>query len=486
MLVADDSPTSLSLVSGVLEQRGYVVVSARDGLEAMEAVYREWPDVVLLDVVMPRMNGFQVCRMLKLDEDTRHLPVVMLTSKDLPADQYWGLQTGADAYVTKEQPIEMVLETVDRILAGRDGNGMAHRRRGKGRVLSPIEVLSRLSEILDRKLYEATILGEVSKLAWSAKDLEQTTREIMALLGKLFGFRVACMVVPTDEARQGETIWMVRTSLSQETLRGCEQELSALLLERGAVPDGGAGLRRRLVLAPGAVLTDGEPGGEPLGRFLAVPLGSGEYQKGLLGLWGGEKGIDSPESLRIVQMVANAAYVVLENARLYQELARLASTDGLTGLANYRKFQEELEKEFQRSRRTGEPLSLLMIDLDDFKAINDTFGHKMGDQVLQAVASSFAGNARQYDLVARYGGEEFAVILPATDSGGAVEMGERLRLLVRAVAGRMKLQRLSASVGVASYPHPSITDAQGLVVEADSALYSAKAEGKDRVRVSAA
>ena len=102
VLVADDSQTSLALVRDFLEHNGYEVVAARDGLEAMEAAYKESPDLVLLDVVMPRMNGYQVCRMLKLDEHTSHIPVVMLTSKDQPSDQYWGLQTGADCYVTKE------------------------------------------------------------------------------------------------------------------------------------------------------------------------------------------------------------------------------------------------------------------------------------------------------------------------------------------------------------------------------------------------
>ncbi|HEX2922550.1 MAG TPA: response regulator, partial [Chloroflexota bacterium] len=100
VLVADDSQTSLALVRDFLERSGYEVVTARDGLEAIEAVYRENPDLVVLDVVMPRMTGYQVCRMLKLDEQTQHIPVVMLTSRDQPADQYWGLQTGADCYVT--------------------------------------------------------------------------------------------------------------------------------------------------------------------------------------------------------------------------------------------------------------------------------------------------------------------------------------------------------------------------------------------------
>ncbi len=483
VLVADDSQTSLALVRDLLETNSYEVVTARDGLEAMDAAYRENPDVVLLDVVMPRMNGYQACRMLKLDERTSHIPVIMLTSKDQPADHYWGLQTGADSYVTKEQPLKMVLESVEKVLTGRERRSEAAPSPAEGHTSSAVDLLSRLNEILDRKLYEATILGEVSKLAWSATDLDRTTKEVMSLFGKLFDFQLACMMVPEDKSRAGELIWMVRSNLPTSALAVCEEQLLAILTERCSAPPDRRALKRRTVLAAGVRVDPGK-GGQPVpSSCYTVPLGSRGYDTGIFGLWGSERVLASQESLQIVGMLANAAYVVLDNARLYQEMQRLATTDELTGLANYRRFQEALEREFQRSRRTGEPMAVLMIDLDDFKFINDAFGHKMGDQVLQTVAAAFMGSARQYDLVARYGGEEFAVILPGTNARGVVEMGERLRLLVRTVAGRMNLERLSASVGGAVYPNGRIPDAQRLVREADAALYRAKAEGKDRVRL---
>ncbi len=483
VLVADDSQTSLALVRDLLESNDFQVISARDGLEAMEAAYREKPDVVLLDVVMPRMNGYQVCRMLKLDEQTSQIPVVMLTSKDLPADQYWGLQTGADAYVTKEQPLKMVLQAVETVLGNRERSSIGDGDHAVGQATSAVDLLSRLNDILDRKLYEATILGEVSKLAWSAPDLERTSRETMGLFGKLFDFRLACMLVLADKSRAGELIWMVRSTMSSSSLNAAEEQLLSLLAERGGLAPDRRSLRRRTVVAPGVRVISGEEGATPLGTCHTVPLGSRDHETGVFALWGSERVLASQESLQIVGLLANSAYVVLDNARLYQEMHRLASTDELTGLANYRQFQESLEREFQRSRRTGEAVSVLMMDLDDFKSINDAFGHKTGDQVLQTVAAAFTGSARQYDLIARYGGEEFAVILPGTGARGAVEMGERLRLLVRTVAGRMNLERLSASVGAAVYPNRAITDAQALVREADAALYRAKAEGKDRVRL---
>lgn len=483
MLVADDSQTSLSLVRDLLESNGFVVIAARDGIEAMEAVYREGPDAVVLDVVMPRMNGYQVCRMLKLDEETSHLPVVMLTSRDQPADLYWGLQTGADGYVTKEQPLKTVLEAVSTILEQRNGRDSRSTKTLVGRPTSAVDLLTRLNDILDRKLYEATILGEISKLAWSATDLDLTTRKIMELFGKLFDFDQACMVVRGGKSRAAELLSMVRVSMPENALKGREETILSVLAANSPAPVAIPLMHRSVVLAPEVRLgPEFSDPSEPR-PCLTVPLGSQDYESGIFALWCKERAKVSPESLQIVGMLANAAYVVLENARLYEQMERLASTDELTGLANYRQFQEVLEREFQRSRRTGESMAVLILDLDDFKGINDAFGHKCGDQVLQGVAAAFMGSARQYDLVARYGGEEFAVVLPGSNTRGAVEMGERLRLLVRTVAARMKLDRLSTSVGAAVYPHSRITDAQGLVREADAALYRAKREGKNRVRL---
>ena len=484
VLVADDSPTSLAVVSDLLARDGHEVIVARDGLEAMELALRQLPDVVVLDVMMPRMNGYQVCRMLKLDEQTGHIPVVMLTSRDQPADQYRGLQTGADMYVTKEQPLEAVSGAVStllsRVQAAAGGRPPAVPTRPPG----PVELLSRLNEVLDRKLYEATVLTEVSRLAWSADDDDRTAREIMALFGKLFDFSLACMLVHGDSSRPTELLWMVRSPLSAATLASCERQVLGSCARSGEVPTDEQRVTRRTVAASNIHVTSNEGASQVRDDYHIVPLGGHGRGAGLFALWCSERCAVSSESQQTIELLANAAFAVLDNARLYQELRRLATTDGLTGLANYRQFQESLEREFQRSRRSGQPMAVLMLDLDDFKAINDAFGHKRGDQVLQAISAAFARSARQYDLVARYGGEEFGVILPGTSAKGALEMAERLRLLVRTVARRMNMESLSVSVGIAVYPRAGIRDADGLVHEADAALYRAKAEGKDRVWLS--
>jgi diguanylate cyclase (GGDEF)-like protein len=175
--------------------------------------------------------------------------------------------------------------------------------------------------------------------------------------------------------------------------------------------------------------------------------------------------------------------VAIENVALHEQLQRQATVDELTGLANHRRFQDALREEVTRTRRSGSPLSLVLLDIDDFKAVNDSFGHRHGDQVLQAVSATVSEACRVTDEPARYGGEELAVILRETDLEGAVTIAENLRRAVEAIAvpaPEGDPTRVTVSVGVSALG--AATDDQGLLIEAaDVALYEAKRTGKNRV-----
>jgi diguanylate cyclase (GGDEF)-like protein len=192
----------------------------------------------------------------------------------------------------------------------------------------------------------------------------------------------------------------------------------------------------------------------------------------------------SGEEEELLEYLAGQAIVSIENASLHATVERQAVTDELTGLANARAFRSILEREIERSRRFHTPLGLVMVDLDDFKQINDHYGHQQGDEVLASVAAVLRDHSRDIDAPARYGGEELAVVLPQTDSEGAALLAERMReavqgLRVSRVNGR-GLLRVTASFGVASVPE-SASDREELVAAADSALYKAKRAGKNRV-----
>jgi two-component system cell cycle response regulator len=179
------------------------------------------------------------------------------------------------------------------------------------------------------------------------------------------------------------------------------------------------------------------------------------------------------------QFAAHAALAV-RNARLLAEVERLAHVDGLTGVANRRAFETVLAREVRRARRGGGLLSLVVFDVDHFKAVNDTYGHQAGDAVLRDIAQVLTAATRDVDIVCRYGGEEFAIVLPACGPGDAMRVAERVR---RAVADHTDLAGVTVSAGVASLPAHAV-DGEGIIAAADEALYRSKDDGRDRVTVS--
>lgn len=181
--------------------------------------------------------------------------------------------------------------------------------------------------------------------------------------------------------------------------------------------------------------------------------------------------------LAIVERMAAHTALSLRNALLLDTMRQVAAVDGLTGIANRRTFEEELERETARSVRTGVPVSLVMLDIDHFKVLNDTNGHQVGDDVLRQVAAVLRGTSREYDIVARYGGEEFAVILPASGPDEASASAHRLLHALRVAATTVPV---TASLGLATYPEHA-TSPRGLVESADQALYAAKRGGRNRV-----
>ncbi|HET6922834.1 MAG TPA: sensor domain-containing diguanylate cyclase, partial [Anaeromyxobacteraceae bacterium] len=211
------------------------------------------------------------------------------------------------------------------------------------------------------------------------------------------------------------------------------------------------------------------------------PLKAGEQVLGTLVLGARRREAYDREAVRQLEVVALQAADAILRARLFAETEKLATTDGLTGLANHRTFQARLDEHLLASRRYGKRLALILCDVDHFKSVNDTYGHPVGDQVLRGMARALQKEARATDLVARYGGEEFAVIMPETDSAGGRVIAERIREKVGALAFATELGqlRVTISLGLATFPDDGRRKAE-LVELADACLYQAKRSGRNR------
>ena len=218
-----------------------------------------------------------------------------------------------------------------------------------------------------------------------------------------------------------------------------------------------------------------------LSSFQAQLLLAGEKPIGMLAVTNSFPGAFSGEDLRVFSIISRHSSIAINNTLLHKKITELSITDGLTGLYVYRYFNDALEKEILRSARYRQPFGLIMIDLDSFKKINDSYGHPQGDEVLKEVSQIFRKICREVDIVARYGGEEFAIILPETDMEGAFVLADRIRMVIKnyAFGAKENVINLTASIGVASYPDIAISKTD-IIKHVDRALYKAKAEGRNK------
>ena len=474
VLIADDSPVVLHMLEAMFRGTGFDVVTARNGIEAVEMAFAHDVSLIILDVMMPRLSGYQACRLLKSEVQTKSIPVIILTSKDQASDRSWGLETGADYYLTKDEAPQKLQELVAAALA--EWKNRAPRRMVKRH--TSIDILSRVNDLLDRQLFEATLLSEIGKVARLLVRFDETVLAVMGLIARVVDFTVGSVAfVDGDEF---DAILVLHHPFGSAALDGFRQRLSeAAQHHRAGAPLGE--LRTRLLALDAAekesVAEDG------LQDFTAFPIVTGERLVGLLALAGRAVARMAPETEALMVQVTNQTHIVIENSRLVERLRNLSIHDGLTELYNHRHIMETLAGEFQRAGRYETAVSVLMIDIDRFKLVNDTYGHQAGDTVLREVARLLVGGLRGVDAVGRYGGEEFMVVLPETGHDEARLTAERLRRRVDehafAVAGHDL--DLTVSMGVATYPGLDIASVSDLIRLSDRALYRAKAHGRNQV-----
>jgi two-component system, cell cycle response regulator len=458
------------MIEKMLQGAGFSVVTAKDGLEAVEKAFAEDVSLIILDVMMPRMNGYQACRLLKTEAATKAIPVVILTSKDQAGDRFWGLETGADHYVTKDADPQGILELVKRIAASPE----ALRPRRENRDTS-VDALSRVNDLLDRKLFETTILSEIGRITRSMVHFDETFTSVMGILTRVVDFTVGAMAFVEEDDL--DVFLLVHRPAAAAVI----EEAKARLMEAIARERTGAPFTK--VQARLFTHTTEGPEETTLGAFAAYPIRTNDELRGLLAFGGKAAARLAGESEAFLATAANQAKIVMENSRLFEKVRSLSIRDGLTGLFNHRHSMEQVAHEFGRVGRYEGGVSLLMVDIDHFKKVNDEHGHQAGDIVLRETARILKDTLRVVDSLGRYGGEEFVAILPHTNRDDANQTAERLRTAIAEHPFRIGHREIhvTISVGVATYPSERVETPGGLVREADKALYRAKQAGRNRI-----
>ncbi|MBF0290906.1 MAG: diguanylate cyclase [Nitrospinae bacterium] len=437
ILIVDDEAGALKLLKEILTAAGHEVRPFNNGELALRSIRAEAPELILLDIRMPGMDGFEVCRRIKEDERLKDIPVIFITAATDMEDKIKAFQAGGIDYITKPFQKEEVVTRVKTHVA---------LNRSMLQLKQIAEDLSKSEESL-KMAQGIAHLGHwewdvnTGQFAWS----EETYR----ILGFEPERQMACYdafmqsVHPDDKER-------VATYLSKVLVgSGFDIEYRIIL------PDGNT----RAVHGIGKLIS----------------LGASRQPK----IMGTIQEVPDPRKIKMLGVIQD----ITKRKELELRLEQQANTDFLTGCASRRRFLELAKQEFVRNKRYGGDMSVLMLDIDRFKAINDTYGHQAGDTTLIKFVQECQGILREVDFIGRMGGEEFAIILPATGGRQALEIAERLRKAVADTEVPMQESsplRFTTSIGIASLIEGDL-NAELIINRADKALYEAKNTGRNKV-----
>ena len=451
VLVVDDILANVRLLEAKLTAEYFDVVTAMNGMDALEAIQRTKPDIVLLDVMMPGIDGIEVCKRIKADAATQHIPVVMVTALDQPEDRVRGLEAGADDFLTK--PVNDIS------------------------LFCRIKSLVRLKMLTDELRVRSSNNGVMGVIgAEVTRDNDKDSRILLVepretiaerLIGAFDGKQRVVHVRDPQAALEAvhaasDVFELVIISFDTEHydgLRLCSQLKSTEATRQ----------------TPILVIVD--PDSQP-SLLRALDMGVNDYLM---------RPVDRQElTARVSTQVRRYRYTERLRASVKASI-EMAITDPLTGLYNRRYLETHLSHLIEHYINRGKALSVVAVDVDFFKAINDTYGHDVGDKVLQELSVRLRANTRSVDLCCRVGGEEFIMVLPNTATDLSSRIAERLRRAVSTKSfdcGLPQSVPVTVSAGVATLQGPEDT-LEKLLKRADQALYAAKREGRNRVIIAA-
>lgn len=444
VLVVDDLEPNVKLLEAKLLSEYYLVLTASNGKEALSVLEKNKVDIVLLDVMMPEMDGFEACRHIKENPDTMHIPVVMVTALSDIEDRVKGLEAGADEFLTK--PIDDV--------------ALFARLRALSRMKTMIDELklrNKTNEQLGTEIFELKDNFSESRILVIDDDVIQT-KNIKASLSTI-----------TDQVKvitNPDEIDELAAFIPDLVILSCQIDIESPLRVV-------AHLKAKENYKNSSIMLLTEEENVPM-VIKGMELGVSDYFL---------YPVDTSELAARVRTQLRRKHFQDDLRSDLEERVDLSTKDSLTGVFNRRYFDVHLSGLIERAQQKGSPFCLMMLDLDHFKSVNDEYGHQSGDAVLKSISEILKDVFRITDLIARYGGEEFAVLLRDVELAEGKEIAERTRKSIEdydfTVPGKEGPLKRTTSIGIAEYNGEE--DANSFIRRADKALYDAKEAGRNKV-----
>lgn len=481
VLLIDDSITQLGMLKLQFLKAGYEVETAKDGGEGYRKVFETAPDLILSDIIMPNLNGYQLCRLIKNNPCTKEVPVVLLTVLDKKIDKFWGSKSGADKFLSKNQSFDEIEAVVRKLI---ELNPISDNVKAliKENVIGEESVQNQINNILDELLLNSTFLNEFRDLGEYTSREKVLVEKTFELLGSFVDYNVAGMFFNLPEGNEKFILHMdvLKNPISAFVVEKIKRDFFANMpnMQKYSVTDFGHEIVREKFKNEEKILLAEE--------FLTshfIPIISDGILLGGLCFYSVEQ-IDYPQ-FKFYKTMVKELTLIFKMRYLYSETEYLSVTDGLTGLYNRRHFEYNIEREFLRTKRYPADLSFALVDIDYFKKVNDTYGHQYGDYVLKEISNIIAASFRKTDMIYRYGGEEIGIILTETSLENSKIPLERLREKISEYnfSNNGVDVRITISIGVGTN-YPQLETYKDLIEVTDKALYKAKKNGRNQLVVS--
>lgn len=478
ILLIDDSITQLQTLKMQFSKAGFEVETAQNGIEGYQKVFTTAPDVILSDIIMPNLNGYQLCRLLKNNPITDKIPIILLTVLDKKIDKFWGNKSGANKFVSKTASFEQI-EQITREIIEKNQPSKEYKENILSHPISEETIQNQINTVLDELLMSSTFLNEFRDLSEYLTHAKVLVERTFALLSSFVDYNIAGLFFNKLDKNEKNIINLDinKSHVSNFVIEKIKRDFFAEMpnLQTFNMRDFGHDVIREKIENEQRIISADE-----LKSSYVLPI---IFEGNLLGgfCFYSVDEISYPD-FKFYKTMVDELTLLFKMRYLYSETEYLSVTDGLTGLYNRRHFEYNVEREFLRTKRYPSDLSLAMIDIDYFKKINDTYGHQYGDYVLKELSHLISESFRKTDMVYRYGGEELVVILTETPIENAGIPLERLRKKISEHKFSYNDQETNVTVSIGIGTNfPGIQNEKELVECTDKALYKAKQEGRNKV-----